>query len=246
MPKQLSVHFLPELTTQEELAGNAVVVIDVLRASTTICFALAAGAKEVVPCLDVAQAREAAGKLGGDAVLGGERGGKKIDGFHLGNSPREYVEDVVQNKTVVYTTTNGTKALQMCVGAETILIGAFVNIGNVIDALAQHDNLHLLCAVTGGKVTREDVFLAGAMAEIVMLRHLSLTTNDQAQIAIDAWQAVTRGTHDAATIARCLQASAGGRNLQAIGHADDIRLAAALNMVPVVPRLDRVDWRIRL
>ena len=245
MSKQLSVHFLPELTSQEELAGSAVVVIDVLRASTTICFALAAGAKEVIPCLDVAQARETAAKID-NSVLGGERGGKKIDGFDLGNSPREYIEDVVQGKTVVYTTTNGTRALQSCVGAEQIVIGAFVNIGNVIDVAAQHDDIHLLCAGTDGAITREDVFLAGAMAEIIMLRHLSLVTNDQAQIAIDAWQAVTRGTHDAATIARCLQASAGGRNLQAIGLADDVRLAAALNMVPVVPRLDRIDWRIRL
>ena len=246
MPKKLSVHFLPALTSQEELAGGAVVVIDVLRASTTICFALAAGAREIVPCLDIAQAREAAAKAGHSAVLGGERGGKKIDGFDVGNSPREYVEEVVQNKTVVYTTTNGTRALQTCIGAEKIFVGAFVNIGNVIDAVGQHDDIHLLCAGTDGAITREDVLAAGAMAEIVMLRHLSLTFNDQAQIAVDAWQAVTQGVHDAATVARCLKASAGGRNLQAINADGDIRLAAAINMVPVVPQLHRSDWRIRL
>ena len=246
MSKKLSVHFLPALTSQEELAGNAVVVIDVLRASTTICFALAAGAKEVVPCVDVAEAREAAAKAGASAVLGGERGGKKIDGFQLGNSPREYVEEVVEGKTVIYTTTNGTRALQTCVGAEHVFVGAFVNIGNVIDAVSQHDNIHLLCAGTDGHITREDVLAAGAMSEIVMLRHLSLTANDEAQIAVDAWQAVTQGIHDAATIARCLKASAGGRNLQAIGQESDTRLAAAVNMVPVVPRLHRNDWRIRL
>ena len=246
MPKKLSVHFLPTLTSQEELAGSAVVMIDVLRASTTICFALAAGAREIVPCLDVAEAREAAAKAGADAVLGGERGGKKIDGFQLGNSPREYVEDVVQNRTVIFTTTNGTRALQTCIGAEYIFVGAFVNIGNVIDAVSHHDDIHLLCAGTDGRVTREDVLAAGAMAEIVMLRHLSLTANDQAQIAVDAWQAVTQGIHDAATIARCLKATAGGRNLQAIGQEGDTRLAAAVNMVPVVPRLHRGDWRIRL
>ena len=245
MPKQLHVHFLPALTSQEELAGDAVVMIDVLRASTTICFALAAGAKEIAPCLDVAQARETAQKLGPDAVLGGERGGKKIEGFHLGNSPREYVEDSVQGKSIAFTTTNGTTALHTCVGAEQVYIGAFVNIRTTVEAASQHDVVHLLCAGTNGQITREDVLAAGAMAEIFMLNYLALTTNDQAQIAIDAWQAVTRGTHDAATIARCLKASAGGRNLDAIGQADDIRLAAAVNMVPVLPRLDRKDWRIR-
>ena len=246
MPKSLSVHFLPTLTNQEELAGNAVVVIDILRASTTICFAMAAGAREIVPCLDVAEAREAAAKLGAGAVLGGERGGKKIDGFQLGNSPREYVEEIVQHKTVVFTTTNGTRALQTCIGAEHIYIRPVVSIRKAIHAALQHDNIHLLCAGTDGNITREDVLAAGAMSEIIMLRHLSLTANDQAQIAVDAWQAVTQGIHDAATIARCLKTSAGGRNLQAIGQEGDTRLAAAVNMVPVVPQLHRTDWRIRL
>jgi len=246
MPRQLLTHFLPALTTQDELAGDAVVVLDVLRASTTICFALAAGAREVIPCLEINDARELALKIGSDAVLGGERAGKKINGFHLGNSPREYVEDNVQGKTIVFTTTNGTRALQACVAAERVLIGSFVNMQIAIEVAAQHERVHLLCAGTDGKIAREDVLLAGAMAETVMLHHLALTTNDETQIAIDAWQAVTRGTHDAQTIARCLRASGGGRNLQAIGHADDIRVAAALNMVPVVPKLDRRDWRIRL
>ncbi len=246
MPKQLTVHFLPELTSQEKLAGDTVVVIDVLRASTTICFALAAGAKEVIPCLEVSDAREMARKVADGVILGGERNGEMIEGFDVGNSPREYVEDVVGGKTVVFTTTNGTRALRRCVGAGEILIGGFVNIAAVAEALASAEQAHLLCAGTDGNVTREDVLLAGAIAEIMMLRHLSLTINDQAQIAIDAWQAVTGGIHDIPTIIRCLKASSGGRNLAAIGHEGDIRLAAALNMVPVVPRLDRKDWRIRL
>ena len=87
MPTELRVHFLPSLTSQEELAGEAVIVIDVLRASTTICFALASGAKEVVPCLQVADAREMKTKLGSDVVLGGERGGQKNRRLRLGQLP---------------------------------------------------------------------------------------------------------------------------------------------------------------
>ena len=246
MPKQLFAHFLPTLTRQEALAGDAVIVLDALRASTTICFAMAAGAKELIPCLEVADARELASRVGPNAVLGGERGGTIIEGFDLGNSPREYVEDAVSGRTVVFTTTNGTLALRSCVAASHVLIGAFVNLNAVVDAASQHERVHLLCAGTNGEVTREDVILAGALSEAFMLKHLSLTTNDQAQLAIDAWQAVTGGAHDPQTIHRCLKASAGGRNLQAIGQADDIRLAAAINMVPVVPKLDLKGWRISM
>ncbi len=239
MPSELNAHFLPSLTSQEQLAGGAVVMIDVLRASTTICFALAAGAKEVIPCLQIADAREMGRRLGGDALLGGERDGLKIDEFDLGNSPREYVEDAVGGKTIVFTTTNGTQALQACVGAGKVFIAAFVNLSAVCEALIEEDHVHLLCAGTRGEVTREDVLLAGAIAEHLYVEQLSLKLNDQAQLAIDAWQGATGGQRDPQVILRCLQASQGGRNLQAIGHSGDIRIAAAVDMVPVVPQLDR-------
>ncbi len=246
MPKELLAHFLPTLAGQDELAGDAVVVIDVLRASTTICFALAAGAKQVIPCLRVDEARELAATLGGDALLGGERGGRRIDGFHLGNSPREYVEDAVAGKTVVFTSTNGTRALHACAGAGQVLIGAFVNMQAVLDALADAPRVHLLCAGTQDRITREDVLAAGAMAEQMMVEHLALTINEQAQIAVDAWQTASGGAHDPQTIARFLSDTQGGRNLSGIGHANDIPIAAAINMVPVVPQVDARDGNIRL
>jgi 2-phosphosulfolactate phosphatase len=245
MPRELHVHFLPSLTSQHDLAGDTVVVIDVLRASTTIAFALAAGAREVIPCLHVGDARELKRRYNGNAILGGEREGVKIEGFDLGNSPREYVEDVVSGKTVIFTTSNGTRALQACIGAGRVVIGSFVNLSAVCDAVRDDDRVHLLCAGTRDQITREDVLVAGAMAEHLYVDQLSLSMNDAAQIALDAWQTATGGSRDPQVIARCLKVSQGGRNLLDIGMGSDIRLAAAVDMVPVIPELELSAWSIR-
>src|SRR5437868_6038312 len=123
MPGRLSVHFLPALADPEELRDATAVVIDLLRASTTICYALAAGAREVIPCLEVDDARRTAADLAASPpVLGGERKGIRIEGFDLGNSPDEYRPDTVGGRTVVFTTTNGTAAMQRCRPARRVLI----------------------------------------------------------------------------------------------------------------------------
>ncbi len=162
----LHAHFLPDLTTPEALAGGTVVVIDVLRASTVIVHALAAGACEVIPCLEIEDAPQVAARLPqGQAILGGERGGLPIAGFDLGNSPGEYTAERVSGKTVVFTTTNGTRAMQQCRQAKRVLIGALVNASAVVAALSADDHVHLLCAGTRGEITREDVLVAGLLAD---------------------------------------------------------------------------------
>lgn len=246
MTQRLNTHFLPKLVTQEELAGDCVVVIDVLRASTTICHALAAGAEAVIPCLQIADARELAKRLGDRAVLGGEREGVKIADFDLGNSPTEYQPDVVLGKTVVFTTTNGTAALQACVAASRVVVGAFVNLTALCEELAQEETVHLLCAGTHGEVTREDALLAGAVVEHFFCENLMLETNDQSILALDAWQAATGGSRAQSVVARCLAATQGGRNLTSLGLTDDIELAAIVDGIPVVPELDRQNWSIHL
>ena len=126
--RTLKAHFLPDLTAPEKLAGGAVVVIDVLRATTVIAHALAAGARQVIPCLEVDEALRIAQTLPkGQAVLAGERDGLKIDRFDLGNSPAEFTPESVAGKTLVFTTTNGTRAMTYCRDARRVIIGAFVN-----------------------------------------------------------------------------------------------------------------------
>ncbi len=110
--RYLNVYNLPSEVDERELEGGTVVVIDLLRATTTICWALALTSLEVVPFRTIEETLAAAAKAGRDqVVLGGERGGRRIDGFDLGNSPREYTRSVVGGRPVYLTTTNGTQAL---------------------------------------------------------------------------------------------------------------------------------------
>ena len=110
--REVQVHLLPELVPCGQLEGAVAVVIDVLRATTTIVHALAAGCDCVRPCLEVEEARELADQMrAGRVILGGERGGSPLPGFDLGNSPGQYTAQVCKGTTLVLTTTNGTRAL---------------------------------------------------------------------------------------------------------------------------------------
>lgn len=250
--RALKAHFLPDLTTPEALSGGVVVVIDVLRASTVIVHALAAGAREVVPCLEIEEARRvAAGLSSGQAVLGGERGGLPITGFDLGNSPEEYTPEKVAGKTVVFTTTNGTRAMQRCRQAKRVLVGAFVNARAVIEALTGEEQIHLLCAGTRGEITREDVLLAGLLAERI-LGDLddgaqSAEINDQLLMASQCFRAsVVPGVASdiEERLRRELRRTQGGRNLLALGLDRDIDNAARVDRFAIVPELDLRRWAI--
>src|SRR5687767_15518577 len=188
MQHAINVHFLPALVAPEQLAGKTVVVIDVLRATTTIVQALAAGAKEIIPCLEVSEAKRMAKQCKRPKVLGGERSGGKIEGFDLGNSPAEYTPKAIKGKSVYFTTTNGTRAMQTCKHAERVFLGAFTNFSALCDLLALAKGLELVCAGTNGQITREDVLLAGAIcSRLGSLANLSAVLDDSACIAVDSW-----------------------------------------------------------
>ena len=232
MSRPVCVHLLPTLFDPADLRGGVAVVIDVLRASTTICTALAAGAAAICPCRTVEAARAKAGRLpAGTAVLGGERGGVKIDGFDFGNSPADYTAANVGGKTLVFTTTNGTAALDRCRQAERVYIGGFVNLGRILLAAACPEPLHLVCAGTDGVITAEDTLCAGAIAA----RFSDDDLNDAASLAVAAYrEAVRTGSPD--RLAEALRRSRGGSNLLALGYGADITAAAASDALPVLPR----------
>ncbi len=247
----LSVHFLPALTTAEKLAGGAVVVIDVLRASTTIATALAAGAREIISCLEVEEAMRKAAELRNQSVLlGGERHGKPIPGFNLGSSPREYISHTVGDRTVVFTSTNGTRAMQICTTAQAVFVGAFVTLSATVQRIAGDAAIHLLCAGTEGEITREDVLFAGAVVDRVCdLTDAKIDINDQARIARGSWRHMMRDldVHDPAAIERLaknLRHTQGGHNLIALGMEQDIADAAQIDRYDFVPVLDVKQWRI--
>ena len=258
----LNVHFLPALMNSANLAGGTVVIIDILRASSTIITALHNGAKRVIPCGTPDEARQIRELSRVDAVLlGGERGGVLIEGFDCGNSPTEYAPGRVAGKTIAFTTTNGTQALLKSAAAETILIGAFVNRQAVVERLHDdHHPVHLVCAGTDGVITGEDVLFAGAVVEALEQMESDSpsnakrsnakrwTLNDCAWIAQGFWRQSVRddlNSDDAeklsARIESAMRLSYGGRNLCDLGYDNDIRLCSAVDCIDRVPMLNRVS-----
>lgn len=247
MSYTVSVHWLPILFSPEELRGGIAVVIDVLRASTTIAQALAAGAKAVVPCGEVAEAQaQTANFSAGSFVLGGERGGVKITGFDLGNSPLEYTPETIAGKTVFFTTTNGTRALLRCDYAERILIGSFANLEAVAHELSRSGlPVDLVCAGTDGKMSAEDILCAGALVAELKKQHEEtiLAENDATRMAFELY---SRHSQDESTLTEALRQSSGGRNLIELGYEADIQWAAKCNRFSSVPEYNQDTGRIEL
>jgi 2-phosphosulfolactate phosphatase len=234
-------------------AGGIAIVIDVLRASTTIITALAHGAAAVRPVAEIAAARTLAVRLGPTAILGGERGGVRIEGFQFGNSPTEYTCEHVAGREVVITTTNGTAALAACSHAAHVLVGAIVNRSAVAQAAhmlaARHGirHVHLVCAGTDGEVTAEDVLAAGAILDAAALNPTA--SDDERDSAAQAALAAFRSLADDATdvpvaLVEAFANAPGGANLIELGMWADLPVCARLDELSVVPRLDAATGRL--
>src|SRR3954447_12368843 len=185
------VHLLPELIPPGVLSGGVAVVVDVLRATTMMVHALSAGCVAVIPCGEVDEARRvAAGFPPGEALLAGERQGLPIDGFDLGNSPHSCTPEACRGKTLVMTTTNGTRAILASLDAERVVIGAFPNFAATALLLhTEERDIHIVCAGTDGRVSFEDTLLAGAFAQHLKDMGAGLR-NDEAEIAAGTWEKV--------------------------------------------------------
>jgi 2-phosphosulfolactate phosphatase len=216
------------------LRGLAVVVIDVLRATTTIARALENGALAVIPCLEPEDAIAVRNRVGRDRVLlGGERESRKINGFDLDNSPASYESSIVAGKTVAFTTTNGTRALQRVghAGAVAVLCGSLNNRDAVVTALATLDAREalLVCAGQDGEFSFEDFFCAGAIASACHERFPEITLSDAALAATVTYQNWADRTADA------ISSGEHAQSLAALGFGHDIVDAARLDISHVVP-----------
>ena len=222
--------------------GGLAVVIDVLRASTTMITALANGATRVVPVADLDEARRGAAERSPPALLGGERGGVCIPGFDLGNSPLEYTADRVAGRTVVITTTNGTAALHACLGGRVILIGGIVNrtaVAQTIRRLGRAgEPVHLVCAGTDGLVTAEDLLAAGAILDAAGADDGADHLDAPARAALAYFRRVAASGDPVAALVAEFRSSPGGANLVALGMEKDLPEAAAIDTRAIVPQFD--------
>lgn len=169
----------------KNLDEKQVVVIDILRATTTMVVAYENGAKNVIP---VESLEEAFKHKAPGVILAGERNGVKVDAFDLGNSPQEFTRDVVEGKTIVISTTNGTKAIEACAGAKYRYISSFRNFTAMVNQLIENNcDVLLFCAGWKDKFNLEDTIFAGAIVE--KLGENGFEINDDASImARSLWQ----------------------------------------------------------
>jgi 2-phosphosulfolactate phosphatase len=255
----VSVHLLPSLIPPGGLRGGVAVVVDVLRATTVMIEALAAGCDAVIPCSEIDEARAvAAGLPAGTALLAGERQGLPIPGFDLGNSPSEFTPEICQGKTLVMTTTNGTRAILASLEAQRVYIAGFTNLRATSDEISVQfmkkdhgHSVHIVCAGTEGHVSLEDSLLAGALTsqiidvfDLVPGAKVSASVgNDAALMVACQWLEVER-VLEKRSLASILSLGRGGMNVDRIGLGRDIHSASLLNAFPLVAELQRDVLRI--
>jgi len=252
----IHVHLLPALIPPGALSGAVAVVTDVIRATTVMIHALAAGCTAVIPCAEIDEARRvAAGLPAGSALLGGERQGLPIEGFDLGNSPGAYTPEACLGKTLVMTTTNGTRAILASQEADRILVGAFVNFEATLRAVdGESRPIHLICAGTEGRISLEDTAFAGAF--VAFLRQdrsvhapdTPLALDDEALLAEAGWAEASSVIERHPTfhegLAAVLAAGRGGRRVLELGLRADLIAAAWFGHLDLAAELQREPLRI--
>lgn len=163
--KTVDVCLSPDLIHLHDLSDKNVVIVDILRATSCMVSGLASGIDHIIPFanLEACQAMKTQGYL-----IAGERGGEKVEGFDLGNSPFDYMDAKVQGQKVATTTTNGTVAIEKSKSAVSVIIGSFLNIRAVAEHLKkQSESVVIFCAGWKGKVNLEDSLFAGALIEML-------------------------------------------------------------------------------
>ncbi|MEG6521242.1 2-phosphosulfolactate phosphatase [Desulfotomaculum sp. 1211_IL3151] len=266
----MRIYLVPTVRNLEKdlLLNKSVVMFDILRASSTISTALANGCRKVIPVAEVAEAFEAARQLPENTfVLGGERGAVKLPGFHLGNSPLEYQTEVVKQKTVILTTTNGTQTIcRSAEGSGTVLIGSLLNASAVAHSLlARQQDVVLVCAGTRGKFSLEDTLAAGlvireiakvvgteksfnnskaASHEEVYLDEVPLLNKDSLVLEDAAVAALRLAEYYGNQTLHALYDSLHGQKLAQMGLAADLAYCAQIDLFDVVPEYNEGEIRL--
>ena len=231
----MKINVLFTHTSIEELyfTGKTAVVIDVLRATTTIVTALMNGAKEIIPVNSIEFAIKFSGNIGSQTLLGGERHTKKIEGFHLGNSPLEYTHEAVNNKAVILYTTNGSKAIVKAKFAEKLMCCCFNNLSIVAKYLVSlGNNFEVVCSGSNGFFSLEDSVCAGLLITEVMKLNPAIELNDSGEAAL----LLAKQYHK--NILKMMQKADHGKVLVENGYTDDLKYAAKLSCFDVIPIFD--------
>ncbi len=235
---KIDVHFEPAAPLPD-LTGSTVVVIDVLRATSSMVEALVNGAQGVYPAPSTEEAIKLASSLGReDTILCGEARGLRIEGFDLGNSPREFSADRVVGKRLVMSTTNGTGAFFLVGDAVRVLVCGFMNLSAVAAAAMEAESIVVVCVGMGGLFSLDDAVCAGALVQRIRAAAGSdVELNDAAMGAVEMALTFRINAH-------FLASTTAGRHLIEIGFREDLDVCAEIDRHSVVPEMD--DWVIQL
>lgn len=228
--------YFPE--KEDQFKNSIVIMVDVLRASTTVCSALYNGAKELIPVETTERAIQIYNNLSREIrFLGGERNGVKPPGFDGGNSPLEYTPTNVLNRTVILSTSNGTKIFQKAKNAKVRIIGSFTNLSSVLNYVykiignedSRETAVNFLCAGNNGRISYEDTICAGAFIYSLSRRYSLPDMTDTAHLAMNLF------TMHANEIKEFLSVRDHAVNLKNLGFFEDINTCLTLDKYPVVP-----------
>jgi 2-phosphosulfolactate phosphatase len=226
--RKLEVCLTPALLHLYDIRESIVVVIDIFRATSSICYGIENGVEAIIP---VASVESCESYRHTDYLLAAERNGEVVDGFDFGNSPFAYASDKVQGKVVVLTTTNGTHAINESRTARRVVIGSFLNLTALSQWLAsQPFDVLLLCAGWKNKFNLEDTLFAGAVVH--QLKNDGYKLDDSAIGAEDLYVA---GKHD---LNEYLKKTSHSERLKKLGIEEDIRFCLNVDRTTAIPVLD--------
>jgi 2-phosphosulfolactate phosphatase len=226
----LEVCLTPALLPLYNVENFIVVIIDIFRATSSICYGIENGAEAIIPVSEVEECA-AYREKGLNYLLAAERNGEVVTGFDFGNSPFAYTPEKVAGKTVVLTTTNGTHALHLSRNAKKIVIGSFLNLTALCNWLkTQDDNILLVCAGWKNNFNLEDTLFAGAVVE--QLKANGYTLDDPALAANDLYQI---GQNN---IAQYLEKTSHGERLKKLGIEKDIAFCLQVDIAIAIPVLE--------
>ena len=219
-----------------QLKDKNVIILDVLRATTTMTVALAYGAKEIIPTENIATAVRVA-KGSKNSLLCGERNGKIVDGFNLGNSPLEYTSEAVKDKSLIFSTTNGTLAIIKSKFAKSCLICSFVNITSIVDYVNTIDeDFTIICSGKLNDFCLEDAVCAGMLLNKLSAgRNINMKDSEIAAINLSNDLAMLLNVPSQDKILKMFQLCEHGRYLSSIGFEKDLEFCSKIDSFPSIP-----------
>lgn len=218
------------------LKDKNVIILDVLRATTTMTIALANGAKEIIPTENIATAVRVA-KGSKNSLLCGERNGKLIDGFNLGNSPLEYSPDVIKDKSLIFSTTNGTLAIIKSKFAKNCILSSFINISAVVDYVNSIDeDFTVICSGKLNDFCLEDAVCAGMLLNKLSAgRELEMKDSEIAAVNLCNDLAMLLNVPSQDKLLKLLHMSEHGKYLTSLGFEKDLEVSSKIDSYPFIP-----------